>query len=131
MMAVRAPTSQVELLEVLQTILDTVQAGHLASLTRHPKGYEEFWSPGEIDKETEQFALTCRALLKTLAGLDADLVFCRNEDDRLHLICVRQGWAMDLRCAWVCKRDTLPYHWIAALRPDGAWYPILNRRQHA
>jgi len=130
-MSVRAPTSQIELIDRLQEVLDLAQTGQIAAMTRHPKGYEEFWSPGEINKEAEQFALTCRALLKTLAGLDSDLVFCRHEDDQLHLLCVRQGWAMDSRCAWVCRRESLPYHWIAALRPDGAWYPILNRRARA
>jgi predicted transglutaminase-like cysteine proteinase len=130
-MSVRAPTSQFELIDLLQDILDLAQTGQITALTRHPKGYEEFWAPGEINKDAEHFALTCRALLKAMTGLESDLVFCRHDDGSLHLICVRQGWALDSRCAWVCKRETLPYHWIAALRFDGAWYPILNRRQQA
>jgi hypothetical protein len=130
-MPVRAPACQSELLDRLQEVLDLASTGQITSLTRHPKGYEEFWAPGEINAESEHHALTCRALLKTLAGLDSDLVFCRHEDDRLHLICVRQGWAMDSRCGWVCRRETLPYQWIAALRHDGTWYPILKRRQNA
>jgi hypothetical protein len=127
-MAVRAPTSQFELIDLLQDILDLAQTGQIIALDRHPKGYEEFWRPGQINAEAEQHALTCRSLLKSMTGLDSDLVFCRHDDDAPHLICVRQGWALDSRCAWVVKRDSLPYQWNAALRPDGAWYPILNRR---
>ena len=129
-MSIRAPLSNSELVERLQEILDLAQSQRITTLCRQQQGCEEYWTPGTLG-EAETHALTCRSLLKSQMALDCDLLYCLNEDGGAHLIACREGWALDSRCAWVIRRDALPYIFIAVGRPDGSWHPFLNRRKPA
>lgn len=126
-MTVRAPRSQHELINLLQSLLDDAHAGHTYVPDAQQFGQQEFWQPGLIG-DCEDFALWCRAALKERHALDADLIFCRTETGEGHLVLCRDGFVLDNRHPYVTRRDALPYEWIALGRPDGQWHRILARR---
>jgi predicted transglutaminase-like cysteine proteinase len=106
----------------LQAVLDEAHAQHSYVIDDDQYRRPEYWEAGLVG-DCEDFALWCRERLAA-QGVESDLVYCKLENGKNHLVLSVDGWILDNRHVWVIRRDDLRYDWISLGKPDGTWLMI-------